>query len=58
MIRFALYGMFEPVSALVVAGSTVVFFLLAVDRLRPATRHDPPRRAAGVSRRDSELAPD
>ena len=30
MIRFALYGMFDPVSALVVSGSTVVFFLLAV----------------------------
>jgi ABC-2 type transport system permease protein len=30
LIRFALYGMFEPVAALVVIGSTVVFFLLAV----------------------------
>jgi ABC-2 type transport system permease protein len=30
MIRYALYGMFEPVSALVVAGSAVLFFLLAV----------------------------
>jgi ABC-2 type transport system permease protein len=30
LIRFALYGMFEPVAALVVAGSTVLFFLLAV----------------------------
>jgi ABC-2 type transport system permease protein len=30
MIRFALYGMFEPVSTAVVIGSTVVFFLLAV----------------------------
>ena len=29
LIRFALYGMFEPVAALVVAGATVVFFLLA-----------------------------
>src|SRR5262250_3646720 len=28
MIRFALYGMFEPVAALVVVGSTAVFFLL------------------------------
>ena len=48
MIRFALYGMFEPVSTLVVCGSTVLFFLLAVDRLRSAARHDPPHRAAGV----------
>src|SRR5712692_8574035 len=30
LIRFALYGVFEPVAALVVCGSTVVFFLLAV----------------------------
>src|SRR5436190_188174 len=29
MIRFALYGMIEPVAILVVYGSTVVFFLLA-----------------------------
>src|SRR6202790_4625463 len=30
MIRYALYGMFEPVATLVVAGSTVIFFALAV----------------------------
>src|SRR5205814_10118380 len=30
LIRFALYGMFEPIAALVVTGATVVFFLLAV----------------------------
>jgi len=30
LIRFALYGEFEPVSAAVVAGATVLFFLLAV----------------------------
>jgi ABC-2 type transport system permease protein len=30
LIRFALYGMFEPTSALVVSGATVLFFLLAV----------------------------
>jgi ABC-2 type transport system permease protein len=30
LIRFALYGMIEPVAALVVVGTTVVFFLLAV----------------------------
>jgi len=30
LIRFALYGAFEPVSALVVSGTTVLFFLLAV----------------------------
>jgi len=29
MIRFALYGMFEPVATLVVCGTTVLFFLLA-----------------------------
>ena len=29
LIRFALYGAFEPVSALVVPGATVLFFLLA-----------------------------
>jgi ABC-2 type transport system permease protein len=30
LIRFALYGEFEPVAAAVVTGSTVVFFMLAV----------------------------
>ena len=30
LIRFALYGAFDPVAALVVAGATVLFFLLAV----------------------------
>ena len=30
LIRFSLYGMFEPTSALVVGGSTLAFFLLAV----------------------------
>jgi ABC-2 type transport system permease protein len=30
LIRFALYGSFEPVAALVVVGTTVLFFLLAV----------------------------
>ena len=30
MIRFALYGMFEPVATLVVVASTVIFFMLAV----------------------------
>jgi ABC-2 type transport system permease protein len=29
LIRFALYGMFEPVAATVVVGSTLLFFLLA-----------------------------
>ena len=28
LIRFALYGMFEPLSALVVSGTTVLFFVL------------------------------
>jgi ABC-2 type transport system permease protein len=35
LIRFALYGMFEPVAAAVVVGSTVVFFLLAVNGYNP-----------------------
>jgi len=30
LIRYALYGMFEPIAAAVVTGSTVLFFLLAV----------------------------
>src|SRR6266700_2043365 len=30
MIRYTLYGMFDPISTLVVIGSTVLFFLLAV----------------------------
>src|SRR6202162_556518 len=30
LIRFALYGEFDPLSALVVSGTTVLFFLLAV----------------------------
>jgi len=30
LIRFALYGAFEPVSALVVIGTAALFFLLAV----------------------------
>jgi ABC-2 type transport system permease protein len=37
LIRFALYGMFEPVAAAVVAAATVGFFLLAV------TGYDPQR---------------
>jgi ABC-2 type transport system permease protein len=35
LIRFALYGMFEPTSALVVSGATVLFFLLAVVGYNP-----------------------
>src|SRR6195256_3050008 len=35
LIRFALYGMFEPVAAAVVAGSTGGFFLLAVHGYDP-----------------------
>jgi ABC-2 type transport system permease protein len=35
LIRFALYGMFEPVSALIVAGTTVLFFMLAVVGYNP-----------------------
>src|SRR5260370_2850143 len=41
MIRYTLYGMFDPVSALVVCGSTVVFFLLAVIGPYPPPRMFP-----------------
>jgi ABC-2 type transport system permease protein len=47
MIRYALYGMFEPVATLVVTGSTVIFFLLAVHG------YDPQR---GMTRRGPQLA--
>ena len=47
MIRYALYGMFEPVATLVVAGSTVIFFLLAVHG------YDPQR---GMARRGPQPA--
>jgi ABC-2 type transport system permease protein len=35
LIRFALYGMFEPIAAAVVGGATVVFFALAVIGYNP-----------------------
>jgi ABC-2 type transport system permease protein len=35
LIRFALYGEFEPVSALVVCGTTALFFMLAVFGYNP-----------------------
>jgi ABC-2 type transport system permease protein len=35
LIRFALYGAFEPVSAVVVCGTTVLFFALAVFGYNP-----------------------
>jgi ABC-2 type transport system permease protein len=35
LIRFALYGQFEPVAAVVVGGATVLFFLLAVAGYNP-----------------------
>src|SRR6202051_1550187 len=35
MIRFALYGMFDPVATAVVCGSTVLFFLLAAYGYNP-----------------------
>jgi ABC-2 type transport system permease protein len=35
LIRYALYGMFEPIGAAVVVGSTVLFFLLAVHGYDP-----------------------
>ena len=48
MIRFALYGMFDPVSALVVCRRDGGVLSAGGDRLRPATRHAAPRRPAGV----------
>jgi ABC-2 type transport system permease protein len=48
LIRFALYGALEPVSALVVAGATVLFFLLAV------IGYDPQR---GMLRRAPQVQP-
>ena len=47
LIRFALYGMFEPVAALVVVAATLVFFLLA------AFGYDPQR---GMLRRAPQTA--
>jgi len=35
LIRFAPYGMFEPIAAAVVVVSTIVFFLLAVQGYNP-----------------------
>ncbi|HXM70355.1 MAG TPA: ABC transporter permease, partial [Thermoanaerobaculia bacterium] len=35
LIRFSLYGEFEPIAAAVVAGSTVIFFMLAVFGYNP-----------------------
>jgi ABC-2 type transport system permease protein len=35
LIRFALYGLFEPVAAAVVCSSTVLFFLLATHGYDP-----------------------
>ena len=48
MIRYALYGMFEPVSTIVVAGSATIFFLLAVHG------YDPQR---GMARRGGGAQP-
>jgi ABC-2 type transport system permease protein len=47
LIRFALYGMFDPVAAAVVAGATLLFFLLA------AIGYDPQR---GMLRRAPQAA--
>jgi len=38
LIRFALYGEVEPLSAAVVCGATIVFFLLAVHGYKPHRR--------------------
>jgi ABC-2 type transport system permease protein len=47
LIRFALYGMFEPTAAAVVTGCTVLFFLLAT------IGYDPQR---GMIRRQAQPA--
>ena len=67
LIRFALYGMFEPVAALVVVGATVLFFLLAVigydpqrgliRRAAPAQRRSRHGRAAQGPSKDARKAP-
>jgi ABC-2 type transport system permease protein len=48
MIRFSLYGMFEPVATLVVLVSAVIFFMLAV------YGYDPQR---GMMRRGGQPVP-
>jgi ABC-2 type transport system permease protein len=48
LIRFALYGAFDPVAAAVVAGMMVLFFLLAV------IGYDPQR---GMLRRAAQAQP-
>ena len=48
LIRFALYGMFEPISALVVTGATVLFFLLATIGYNPQR---------GMIRRNAQAQP-
>jgi ABC-2 type transport system permease protein len=48
LVRFALYGTFEPVSALVVSGTTVLFSLLAV------LGYNPQR---GIIRRTAQVQP-
>jgi ABC-2 type transport system permease protein len=47
LIRFALYGMFEPVAAAVVSGCMILFFLLAT------IGYDPQR---GMIRRQAQPA--
>ena len=52
LIRFALYGAFDPAAALVVAGTTVLFFLLAVigyDPQRGMLRRAPQAQAGVIN---------
>ena len=48
LIRFALYGMFEPVAAAVVVGIDRGVLSAGRARLRSAARHAAPRSAAGL----------
>ena len=54
LIRFALYGEFNPVAALVVTGAALAVLSARRDRLRSAARAYPPRRA-GVTIRHPEV---
>ena len=50
LIRFALYGEFEPAAAAVVVAADGAVLPARGGRLRPAARHDPAGAAAGVTR--------
>ena len=56
LIRFALYGLLEPVSALVVVGATMLFFLLAVAGYDPQRGMLRRSAAGGVTSPDKRTA--